>query len=139
MGAFWRGNLANVIRVIPNKGITLMCADMYKVGVLAALPGCDRAFISSIAGGFAGLDSGGQGVTTSGGSEVVLWWRRHLRLETGRWLLRELAVPRRTAAMRAEEARLWRLRRARWQLARLAVPRPTAAEAAAHERRRRLE
>ncbi len=51
----WRGNMANVIRVVPNKGLTLMCSDMYKAGVMAALPGCNGATISSIAGGFAGI------------------------------------------------------------------------------------
>ena len=51
----WRGNLANVIRVVPNKGILLMCSDMYKATVAAALPGYGGATISSIAGGLAGL------------------------------------------------------------------------------------
>ena len=26
----WRGNPANIVRVIPNKGVLLMCSDMYK-------------------------------------------------------------------------------------------------------------
>ena len=51
----WRGNMANVIRVVPNKGVLLMCSDMYKAGVSAALPGCGGATISSVAGGLAGL------------------------------------------------------------------------------------
>jgi len=51
----WRGNMANVIRVVPNKGVLLMCSDMYKAGVRAALPGCGGATISSVAGGLAGL------------------------------------------------------------------------------------
>jgi hypothetical protein len=44
-----------VIRVIPNKGILLMCSDMYKAAVLAALPGSTSATISSIAGSLGGL------------------------------------------------------------------------------------
>ena len=51
----WRGNMANLIRVVPNKGVLLMCSDMYKAGVQAALPMCGGATISSVAGGFAGL------------------------------------------------------------------------------------
>lgn len=51
----WRGNSANVIRVIPNKGVLMMCSDMYKAGVSASLPGCNAATISSVAGGLAGL------------------------------------------------------------------------------------
>lgn len=51
----WRGNSANVIRVIPNKGVLLMCSDMYKSSVLAALPQAGTAAISSVAGGLAGL------------------------------------------------------------------------------------
>ena len=51
----WRGNLANIIRVVPNKGVLLMCSDMYKATIAAALPGCGGATISSIAGGLAGL------------------------------------------------------------------------------------
>lgn len=51
----WRGNTANVVRVIPNKGVLMMCSDMYKAGVAAALPSCNGATISSIAGGLAGL------------------------------------------------------------------------------------
>ena len=51
----WRGNMANVIRVIPNKGILLMCSDMYKAGVMASLPAAASATISSIAGGLAGI------------------------------------------------------------------------------------
>ena len=51
----WRGNTANVIRVVPNKGILLMCSDMYKDGVLATLPAATSATASSIAGGLAGL------------------------------------------------------------------------------------
>ena len=51
----WRGNMANVIRVVPNKGILLMCSDMFKATVAAALPGCGGATVSSIAGGLAGL------------------------------------------------------------------------------------
>ena len=47
--------MANVIRVVPNKGVLLMCSDMYKAGVSAALPGCGGATISSVAGGLAGL------------------------------------------------------------------------------------
>ena len=51
----WRGNTANVIRVIPNKGVLMMCSDMYKAGVTAVLPACGGATISSVAGGLAGL------------------------------------------------------------------------------------
>lgn len=51
----WRGNSANVIRVIPNKGVLLMCSDMYKSSVIAALPQAGTAAISSVAGGLAGL------------------------------------------------------------------------------------
>lgn len=51
----WRGNMANVIRVIPNKGILLMCSDMYKAGVMASLPAAASATVSSIAGGLAGI------------------------------------------------------------------------------------
>ena len=51
----WRGNMANVIRVVPNKGVLLMCSDMYKESVLRALPEVGGAAISSIAGGLAGL------------------------------------------------------------------------------------
>ena len=51
----WRGNSANVIRVVPNKGILLMCSDMYKATVFAALPNAGVATISSIAGSLAGL------------------------------------------------------------------------------------
>jgi len=51
----WRGNTANVIRVIPNKGILLMCADMYKSAVQRALPSCGTAMISSVSGSLAGL------------------------------------------------------------------------------------
>lgn len=51
----WRGNSANVIRVIPNKGILLMCSDMYKSGVMSALPAAGSTAVSTIAGGLAGL------------------------------------------------------------------------------------
>jgi hypothetical protein len=51
----WRGNTANVIRVIPNKGVLMMCSDMYKAGVAAALPTINGASVSSIAGGLAGV------------------------------------------------------------------------------------
>ena len=44
-----------VIRVIPNKGILLMCADMYKSVVQRALPGCNIATVGSLSGSLAGL------------------------------------------------------------------------------------
>jgi hypothetical protein len=44
-----------VIRVIPNKGVLMMCSDMYKAGVAAALPTINGASVSSIAGGLAGV------------------------------------------------------------------------------------
>jgi solute carrier family 25 phosphate transporter 23/24/25/41 len=51
----WRGNTANVIRVIPNKGVLLMCSDMYKATVSSLLPAANGATISSVAGGLAGI------------------------------------------------------------------------------------
>ena len=45
---------ANVIRVIPNS-ILLMCSDMYKSGVMSALPAAGSTAVSTIAGGLAGL------------------------------------------------------------------------------------
>tara|TARA_B110001452_G_scaffold167874_1_gene140255 strand:+ start:194 stop:1177 length:984 start_codon:yes stop_codon:yes gene_type:complete len=51
----WRGNKANVLRVIPNKGILMMCADMYKSTVRRLLPGSTRTVVSSVAGALAGL------------------------------------------------------------------------------------
>lgn len=51
----WRGNMANIIRVVPNKGLTLMCSDMYKATVSSVLPGAAGATVSSIAGGLAGV------------------------------------------------------------------------------------
>ena len=53
----WRGNTANVIRVIPNKGVLMMCSDAYKAGVAAAIPSLSSAAASSLAGGLAGLTS----------------------------------------------------------------------------------
>ena len=54
-GGLWRGNPANIVRVIPNKGVLLMCSDMYKDTVRALLPGCGSSAVSSLAGAFAGL------------------------------------------------------------------------------------
>lgn len=51
----WRGNPANIVRVIPNKGVLLMCSDMYKETVRALLPSWGAAAVSSLSGAFAGL------------------------------------------------------------------------------------
>ena len=45
----WRGNPANIVRVIPNKGVLLMCSDMYKDTVRTLLPGCAQSIVSSVA------------------------------------------------------------------------------------------
>ena len=49
LAGLWRGNPANVLRVIPNKGILLMCSDMYKAGVAAALPMTGAATVAAVA------------------------------------------------------------------------------------------
>ena len=54
----WRGNAANLYRVIPNKGILLMCSDMYQGLLTAALPfALAPAALSSLAGALAGFTS----------------------------------------------------------------------------------
>jgi len=59
LAGLWRGNPANVLRVIPNKGILLMCSDMYKAGVAAALPMTGAATVAAVAGALAGFTSVG--------------------------------------------------------------------------------
>ena len=44
----WRGNPANIVRVIPNKGVLLMCSDMYKESVRTLLPSWGAAAVSSL-------------------------------------------------------------------------------------------
>lgn len=51
----WRGNPANIVRVIPNKGVLLMCSDMYKESVRTLLPSWGAAAVSSLSGALAGL------------------------------------------------------------------------------------
>ena len=56
-GGLWRGNPANLWRVVPNKGILLMCSDVYKGALASVLPACSAPVLSTCAGSLAGFTS----------------------------------------------------------------------------------
>tara|TARA_B100000513_G_scaffold176549_1_gene93519 strand:- start:806 stop:1708 length:903 start_codon:yes stop_codon:yes gene_type:complete len=58
-GGLWRGNWANVLRVIPNKGVLLMCSDIYAEALrpFALSQGWSDSAISSLSGAVAGMTS----------------------------------------------------------------------------------